>query len=108
MNNELGRKITSLTIMTIMIAGGMTIAAPGMMPVAAAENQLLFVSAENATFGNTFSQGQIVEIIKPSALRQKAECEYFSRCGGCSLQHFKSDFYKGFKRKNIDDIVWKR
>ena len=63
MNNELGRKITSLTIMTIMIAGGMTIAAPGMMPVAAAENQLLFVSAENATFGNTFSQGQIVEII---------------------------------------------
>jgi len=63
MNNEIGRKITSLTIMTIMIAGGMTIAAPGMMPSAAAENQLLFVSAENATFGNTFSQGQIVEII---------------------------------------------
>ncbi len=63
MNNELGRKITSLTIMTIMIAGGMTIAAPGMMPVAAAENQLLFVSAENATFGNTFGGGQVVEII---------------------------------------------
>ena len=27
MNNEIGRKITSLTLMTIMLAGGMTIAA---------------------------------------------------------------------------------
>ena len=32
MNNEIGRKLTSLTLMTIMLAGGMTIAAPSMMP----------------------------------------------------------------------------
>ncbi|NWK01559.1 hypothetical protein HX840_06645 [Marine Group I thaumarchaeote] len=63
MNNKIGRKITSLTIMTIMIAGGMTIGAPGMIPSAAAENQLLFVSAENEAFGNSFGGGQIVEII---------------------------------------------
>ncbi|NWK08811.1 hypothetical protein HX852_03355 [Marine Group I thaumarchaeote] len=63
MNNKIGRKITSLTIITIMIAGGMTIGAPGMIPSAAAENQLLFVSAENEAFGNSFGGGQIVEII---------------------------------------------
>ncbi len=47
MNNELGRKITSLTLMTIMVAGGMTMAAPGFMPAAHAANANLFVSAEN-------------------------------------------------------------
>ena len=34
MKNEIGRKITSLTLMTIMFAGGMTLAIPGMMPMA--------------------------------------------------------------------------
>ena len=29
MNNELYRKLTSITLMTIMFAGGMTIAIPG-------------------------------------------------------------------------------
>ena len=62
MNNEIGRKLTSLTLMTIMLAGGMVIAAPSMVPEAAAAGQL-YVSAENATFGNTFGGGQIVEII---------------------------------------------
>ena len=37
MKNEIGRKLTSLTIMAIMFAGGMTIAAPGMMPEAVAD-----------------------------------------------------------------------
>ena len=37
MKNEIGRKITSLTLMTIMFAGGMTLAIPGFMPVAVAD-----------------------------------------------------------------------
>jgi len=32
MKNEIGRKLTSLTIMAIMFAGGMTVAAPSFMP----------------------------------------------------------------------------
>ena len=32
MKNEIGRKITSLTLMTIMFAGGMTLAIPGFLP----------------------------------------------------------------------------
>ena len=62
MNNEIGRKLTSLTLMTIMLAGGMVIAAPAMVPEAAAAGQL-FVSAENANFNNFFAGTQIVEII---------------------------------------------
>ena len=63
MKNELGRKITSLAIMTIMVAGGVTFAAPHMMPEAAAADAMLYVSCVNEDFGNTFAGGQICEII---------------------------------------------
>jgi hypothetical protein len=45
-----------------MLAGGMTIAAPSMMPQAAAAGAL-YVSAENAMFGNTFGGAQIIEVV---------------------------------------------
>ena len=35
MKNEIGRKLTSLTLMTIMFAGGMTLAIPGFLPESA-------------------------------------------------------------------------
>jgi hypothetical protein len=62
-NNEIGRKITSLTLMTIMLAGGMTIAAPGFMPAAFAANANLFVSAENSQFDNYMSGPQVIEVV---------------------------------------------
>ena len=61
MNNEIGRKITSLTLMTIMLAGGMTIAFPGFTPDAYAVNANLIVSAENT--GGYVDGAQIVEIL---------------------------------------------
>ena len=63
MNNEIGRKITSLTLMTIMLAGGMTFAAPGMVPEAHAANANLFVSAENSQFNDYMSGPQVIEVI---------------------------------------------
>ena len=63
MNNEIGRKITSLTLMAIMVAGGMTFAMPGMIPVAHAANANLFVSAENSQFDNYMSGPQVIEVV---------------------------------------------
>jgi len=63
MNNEIGRKITSLTLMTIMIAGGLTFAVPGAMPAAHAANANLFVSAENSQFDNYMSGPQVIEVV---------------------------------------------
>ena len=37
MKNEIGRKLTSLTIMAIMFAGGMAIGVPSFMPEAASD-----------------------------------------------------------------------
>jgi len=63
MKNEIGRKITSLTLMIIMVAGGMTFAVPGMIPAAHAANANLFVSAENPLFDNYFNGPQVIEIV---------------------------------------------
>ena len=60
MNNEIGRKITSLTLMTIMLAGGMTIGFSGFTPDAYAVNANLLVSAENTGY---VDGAQIVEIL---------------------------------------------
>ena len=59
MTNEIQRKITSLTLMTIMLAGGMTIAFPGFTPDAYAVNANLIVSAEDT---GSFDGAQIIEI----------------------------------------------
>ena len=62
MKNEIGRKITSLTLMTIMLAGGITVGAQGFVPEAFADhNANLFVSAEKT--GNSFYGLQIVEVV---------------------------------------------
>ena len=63
MNNEIGRKITSLTLMTIMLAGGMVIGAPSMVPSVHAANPNLFVSAENSQFDNYMSGPQVIEVV---------------------------------------------
>ncbi len=63
MNNEIGRKITSLTLMTIMLAGGMTFAMPGVMPAAFAANANLFVSAENSQFQNYMAGPMVIEVV---------------------------------------------
>src|SRR3989338_2671574 len=63
MNNEIGRKITSLTLMTIMLAGGMFAAIPSMVPAAHAANANLFVSAENSQFNNYMSGPQVIEVV---------------------------------------------
>jgi hypothetical protein len=65
MNNEIGRKITSLTLMTIMIAGGMTFALPGVMPAAHAQsaNANLFVSVEESFKPDRFGGAMVVEVV---------------------------------------------
>ncbi len=62
MYNEIKRKITSLTLMTIMLAGGLTIAAPGVTPEAFALNANLRVSAEQSQFDNYMSGPQVIEV----------------------------------------------
>ncbi len=63
MNNEIGRKLTSLTLMTIMLTWGYSAFAPSVMPEASAANANLFVSAENSQFQNYFSGPMVIEVV---------------------------------------------
>ncbi len=60
MYNEKTRKLTSLMLMTVMVAGGMTFAFPGFMPTAHAADDELTVSAQE--IGN-FAGIQVLEIV---------------------------------------------
>ena len=57
-------KATSVLLMAIMVAGGLTFAVPGVQPVMAqSTNPNLAVSAESSVFNNYFSGAQVVEIV---------------------------------------------
>jgi len=61
MKNEIGRKLTSLTIMAIMFAGGMAIGVPSFMPEAASD---LSVTEGLLTVSTTTLQGvAVLEIV---------------------------------------------
>jgi hypothetical protein len=49
--------------MTIMVAGGLTFAIPGVMPEAMAANANLYVSAENSRFDNYMTGPQVIEVV---------------------------------------------
>ena len=69
MSNEIVKKTTSLMLMTIMIAGGLTIAIPSTIPDAMAQTPNLTVSAVNNNFRDStdnryvFGGLQVIEVI---------------------------------------------
>lgn len=54
-----------------------------------------------------FLIAKIINFITKSDLRKEPECQYFSRCGGCALQHLEEDFYYNFKKDNFVKILEK-
>ncbi len=66
MYNETIRKITSLTLLTILVASSAVVGMPNALPHASAQtstNANLFVSAENSQFNNYFAGPQVIQVI---------------------------------------------
>ncbi|MGI0102564.1 MAG: hypothetical protein ACREA7_08225, partial [Nitrosotalea sp.] len=66
MNNNLLRKITSLSLLTILLMSSAAFALPNAMPSAHAQvasHPNLFVSAENSQFNNYFAGPQVIQVI---------------------------------------------
>src|ERR1700687_822484 len=64
MYNNILRKITSLTLLTILVASSAVLGFPNALPHAqASTNANLFVSAENAQWNNYFAGPQVIQVI---------------------------------------------
>ncbi len=46
---------------------------------------------------------QLLEVLEESPLRQKAKCEYFGVCGGCSWQNLPYDEQLKWKKQHVTD-----
>lgn len=53
----------------------------------------------------TYAFGKLLEVIKPSLHRRKAECPYFYQCGGCSLWHMDKEEELAYKRQKVQDCM---
>ena len=66
MYNNILRKVTSLSLLTILLASTAAFVLPTAMPAAHAQvasHPNLFVSAENSQFNNYFAGPQVVQVI---------------------------------------------
>ena len=64
MYNNILRKITSLTLLTILVASSAVVGLPNALPHAqASTNANLFVSAENSQWNNYFAGPQVVQVV---------------------------------------------
>lgn len=55
--------------------------------------------------GKTHDEGVVRDILEPSDDRVEPICERFGVCGGCSLQHMRSDRQIGFKQQSLIDAL---
>lgn len=54
-----------------------------------------------------FAYGKLIEIIDNSSNREIPKCEYYKRCGGCSIQHMNYDSQLDFKWERVKDCISK-
>ncbi len=53
----------------------------------------------------TFAYGKLLEVIKPSVHRTKAECPHFYQCGGCQLWHMDMEEELAYKQQKVTDCL---
>ena len=54
-----------------------------------------------------FAYGKILEIIKPSKYRVEADCDTYSKCGGCNLRHIDYKYSLEMKKKSVQNTLKK-
>ncbi|MDE5646428.1 MAG: 23S rRNA (uracil(1939)-C(5))-methyltransferase RlmD [Muribaculaceae bacterium] len=54
---------------------------------------------------NSYAEGRITEIKRPSELRIEPKCGHFGVCGGCKWQHLPYDYQLKFKQQQVEDAL---
>ena len=63
------------------------------------------VSAKITREKKQFAEGELIEVLEPSAERATPECLYFGRCGGCSYQHISYAHQLELKAKQVEQAM---
>lgn len=53
----------------------------------------------------SYAIGKLLDITKASPKRVKADCEYYYKCGGCTLRHLSYDEELRFKQQKVADCL---
>lgn len=53
----------------------------------------------------SYAEGHIVNMVKPSEIRQEPKCEHFGTCGGCRWQHLPYEFQLKCKQQQVSDAL---
>lgn len=53
----------------------------------------------------SYAEGHIVNLVKPSEIRQEPKCEHFGTCGGCRWQHLPYEFQLKCKQQQVSDAL---
>ena len=53
----------------------------------------------------SYAEGHIVNLVKPSEIRQVPKCEHFGTCGGCRWQHLPYEFQLKCKQQQVNDAL---
>lgn len=51
--------------------------------------------------------GKLIEVLTPSGIRVRPKCTYFTKCGGCQLQHMDYKSQLSFKESKVADCFSK-
>lgn len=57
--------------------------------------------------GKQFDEGEVIEVLQPSAQRVRPGCPHFGTCGGCSLQHLEASAQVAIKQRILEDALWR-
>ena len=65
------------------------------------------VDVEIVNEKSKFCNAKLIEVIESSCDRVEAPCPYFTKCGGCNLQHLKYDKQLEFKTNLVKETLFK-
>ena len=54
-----------------------------------------------------YAHGELIEVLKPSEMRQEAPCKVFTQCGGCQWQHIPYEFQWKTKFNGVQQALAK-
>ncbi len=63
------------------------------------------VSFERGRQKKKYDEARLVEVLTASPDRVQPQCEYFTNCGGCSIQHISEQAQIEFKQKSVLDTL---